>query len=364
MLSIHVLRLSPRSRAFLGGAALLLLPGCPGEDTPLEDTSSSSGASGSTTGTPTTNPPDDTTTSDPPCGTGGCGEEDTTASSGSSGSTSTTEGTGSSTTTEGAGSSSGESSSGGTTEGVSAGSSSSGGEFETGVVFIVEPEVGAGMDCDPWLQDCPVGEKCNPWDSSGGGSWDANACFPVDPFPVGVGETCTVVGSGTSGIDDCEAGAMCWDVDAATNEGTCVALCTGSPMAPMCAAGSSCVITNGGVLTLCLPGCDPLAQDCGAGQGCYFVGADFICVPDASGGQGVDGDGCEFINVCDPGLMCIDAGSVQGCLGGTAGCCTPYCDITVPGDPCPAAAEECVPFFDPGMAPLGLEDVGVCAIPV
>ena len=301
--------------------------------------------------------PTDTTTLDSGCeGTGGC-QPETTVTPSDSTSTGTTDGTGST-----SGSTGGESSSGGTTEGSSGSTSGSTSGFETGVVFLVEPDVPMAIECDPYLQDCPVGEKCNAWNASGGGSWDALGCFPIDPAPVGVGETCLVQGSGTSGIDDCELGAMCWDVDAATNQGTCVALCTGSPVAPVCPAGSSCVIANDGVLNLCLPGCDPLLQDCAPGQACYPVGAGFTCAPDASAGAGVDGDECEFINVCDPGLMCINAGAVEGCFG-FVGCCTPFCDLSMPGDPCPALSEECVPFFELGMAPLGLEDVGVCAIP-
>jgi len=367
MPSTHAPRVSSRISTLFGGAALLLLPGCPGETTPIEDTSGSS-----TSSTTNTNPPDTTTLESGCDGSGSCGPNDTTESQSGTGSTGSTGSTGPGTDSTGPGTDStgstsstgGESSSSGTTEGVSASTSSSSGEFETGVVFLLEPDLPmAGMDCDPWLQDCPAGEKCNAWASGGGGSWDANACFPIDPAPVGVDETCTVQGSGSSGVDNCELGAMCWDVDDMTNMGTCVALCTGTPMAPVCAAGTSCVIANDGVLNLCLPGCDPLLQDCVAGQACYPIGAGFSCAPDASGAAGVDGDDCQFINVCDPGLMCIEAGAAEGCLG-FVGCCTPYCDITVPVDPCPAVTEECVPFFELGMAPLGLEDVGVCAIPV
>jgi hypothetical protein len=55
---------------------------------------------------------------------------------------------------------------------------------------------------------------------------------------------------------------MCWDVKPDTMKGTCVAQCTGSEAAPMCDADSSCFVSNDGVLNLCLPLCDPLAQDC------------------------------------------------------------------------------------------------------
>lgn len=353
----------------------MLLAGCPGDEPPVDPDGSSGSSTTSVTSltSPTTTLTTDPTI-DPPCGTGGCSETTTGGTTGPSDSTgSTSSGGTSSGSTSSESTSSGSTSSGSTSgastsesSGTTGGSESSGttGGATTGVVFIQPLDVGGGAACDPWLQDCPVGEKCNAWDSSGGGSWDANGCFPVDPAPVPVGAVCQVVGSGTSGLDNCELGAMCWDVDIATNEGTCVALCTGSPAAPNCApAGTSCVIANSGVLTLCLPGCDPLVQDCAPGQACYPVVDSFTCAPDASGAGGFDGDACAFINVCDPGLMCIDPAAVEGCLGGSPGCCTPFCDVTAPGDPCPAVTEECVPFFAAGMAPLGHEDVGVCAIP-
>jgi len=227
--------------------------------------------------------------------------------------------------------------------------------------FIDPLDVGPGIECDIWLQDCPVGDKCMPW-AAGGGSWDATMCTPVDPAAVPTGDVCEVVGSGTSGIDNCELGAMCWGVDAVTLEGTCVEMCTGSPMAPVCGPpDTNCVISNGGVLILCLPGCDPLLQNCpDPGDACYPIGDEFSCAPDASGADGVDGDPCEFINVCDPGLMCAGAAALEGCFG--SGCCTPFCDLSLP-DPCLALSEDCVPFYGPGLAPPGLEDVGVCSIP-
>jgi hypothetical protein len=365
MVHVHAPLFPLRVRtSFVGAALLLLLPGCPTDPVPAEDTGSSTSAGSSTTGTPQPDP-DSTTSDEPPCGTGGCPPNDTTEStsgSSSEGSTGSTGGSSSEGSSSGVGSSSsGEPGSSSTTDALSAGtSSSSSGEFETGVIFLIEPDVPLALECDPFAQDCPVGEKCNAW-SNNGSSWNATACFPLDPAPVGVGETCLVQGSGTSGIDNCELGAMCWDVDVATNEGTCVGMCTGSAMAPICPASTSCAMSNDGALNLCLPGCDPLVQNCVAGQACYPVGPGFTCAPDASGGLGFDDDPCEFINVCDPGLMCIDAGSVENCFG--SGCCTPFCDISVGVDPCPSALEECVAWFAAGMAPPGLDDVGVCAIP-
>ncbi|MGH1340291.1 MAG: hypothetical protein ACRBN8_01975 [Nannocystales bacterium] len=231
--------------------------------------------------------------------------------------------------------------------------------------FIVDPD-GGGMaqECDIWAQDCDKGEKCAAWSNDGGSAWNAVRCVPVNPDPAGVGETCVVEGSGVSGIDDCGAGAMCWDVDGETNEGTCIALCEGSPEAPTCApAGTACSISNQGVLILCLPVCNPLADECGAGQGCYGVGDVFQCAPDASGeDQGEPGDPCEFLNACDDGAGCVSPDLVP-CPAGAAGCCSSFCNVDGDGSEC-LAGQECVPWFEMGEVPdMCLEGVGVCSLP-
>ncbi len=226
--------------------------------------------------------------------------------------------------------------------------------------FITDPDGGGvNVECDIWAQDCDEGEKCAPWANDGGSAWNATRCVPVDVDPVGVGETCVVEGSGVSGIDTCDFGSMCWDVDAETNEGTCVALCEGSPEAPTCAPeGTACSIANQGVLILCLPICNPLADECGDGEGCYSVGDAFHCAPDASGDGGGAGEPCEFVNACEDGLLCLSGDTVPGCNADA--CCTPTCED---GDDtaCPDG-QSCVPFFDrstPAPA-MCLEGVGAC----
>ncbi len=338
------------------GVALLALGGCPGAEVPTITGSESSGPGPTTS--PTTGPIDPTT---------GGGVTTTPADSGSTSNpgTSTTAMTTAMTTaattdpsTSGASTDMGTTGMGTTGMGSTGMGSSESSGGSSGGAFIPVFDIGPAIECDLWLQDCPVGNKCMPWDS-GGGTWDATMCSPVDPMPVPTDGVCEVVGSATSGIDNCELGSMCWDVDGMTLEGTCVEMCTGTPMAPNCApAGTNCVIANGGLLILCLPGCDPILQDCGAGQACYPISGGYTCAPDASGAGGFDNDTCEFINVCDPGLMCLDAMAVDGC-GGVVGCCAPFCEISM-GDTCPGP-EECVAVYP--MPPLGYEDVGVCALP-
>jgi hypothetical protein len=218
-----------------------------------------------------------------------------------------------------------------------------------------------GEACDVFLQDCPDGEKCNPWANDGGDGWNADGCFPVEGNPQQVGEACLVEGSGTSGIDNCDIGSMCWGVDSETLTGTCVALCGGTPDDPACSSPStSCALLNDGVLPLCLPICDPLLQDCAEGEGCYPVDEVFHCFPDGSGEAGLFGDACDFIGQCDPGLMCANnVPSIPGCSEDQADCCVPYCDLSVPPS-CPGDL-TCAPFYDEGQAPPGFEDVGFCS---
>lgn len=239
---------------------------------------------------------------------------------------------------------------------------------ETGCQFICpeETEGPPGIyECDIFTQDCQPGEKCMPWANDGGNSWNATRCSPISENPGQPGDECTVEGSGVSGIDDCDIASMCWDVDPETNIGTCVSMCTGDEANPVCEDPSTaCVNVNDGAIVLCLPGCDPLLQDCPEGQACYGINEVFTCVPDASGEMGVYGDPCEYINVCDPGLFCASAETVPDCSG-AVGCCSEFCDLeSADGDAqCSGVAggQACVPWTeDPSP---GLEAVGACVIP-
>jgi hypothetical protein len=222
-------------------------------------------------------------------------------------------------------------------------------------------------ECDPWLQDCPDGEKCTPYSSDGDNSWDLLKCVPVMENPGAVGDPCTVEGSGVSGIDSCEKGAVCWSVDAETGEGNCVAQCTGTPDMPECAAeGTSCLNSNNGTLTLCLPTCDPLLQGCPDMDLCLPNPSEtnsFICVVDASGDEGQEWDACEYVNACDAGLLCANPALATECDWQAAGCCLPFCDLSIVPTACKGVDQECLAWFEEGQAPPGFEDVGVCGIP-
>lgn len=230
--------------------------------------------------------------------------------------------------------------------------------------FLGAPDWGDGAyECDPYAQDCPPGQKCTYWANDGGSSWNATGCFDVAPNADAVGEPCTVEGNGTSGVDSCVLGAMCWDVDPKTNEGTCVEMCMGSSADPVCSDPSTRCEGRGPYL--CLPTCCPIEQDCPAGQACYPIQDSFFCAPDASGDVGGLGDACEFINVCDPGLICLDPSVLPAgypCEG-ASGCCVPLCETHQIACSQLDPALECTPWYEEGEAPPGLERVGVCTLP-
>ncbi|WAS89663.1 ribulose phosphate epimerase [Nannocystis punicea] len=219
--------------------------------------------------------------------------------------------------------------------------------------------------CDNWAQDCPDGEKCAAFANDGGTSWNSLKCVPVEENGGAPGDPCTVEGNGVSGVDSCAFGSMCWNVDPDSGQGTCVGLCTGSPEAADCADSmTTCVIANEGVLNLCLPQCDPLLQNCMGNDLCLPNPDDegFVCVLDASGDTGVAFDPCEYANACDKGLVCQDPGFASECDPSALGCCLPYCDVTEPD--CPGAGQDCIQWYEPGTAPPGLENVGLCGIPM
>jgi len=240
------------------------------------------------------------------------------------------------------------------------------------ISFIMEPDGGTNCVvtddgawhcsyCDPFVQDCPDGDKCVPWSADGDEWWDRTRCSPVAEVPVAVGGVCTVEGGPYSGVDDCDLGAMCFGVDPVTLEGTCVAICEGSPVNPECAPDSTCLIAYDGNLVVCLPSCDPLLGDCVGSEACVPATEGFACIPAAGAGPG---EPCEHIDVCGPGLTCAPSEAVAAtCDPGFEGCCTPWCDLAAP-DPaagCFDPEQVCLPWPD---APAGFEDVGVCALPV
>ena len=256
----------------------------------------------------------------------------------------------------------GASETGAPTSGSEAPEPGSEGSGESGPVceFVCTPDVNDPGQCDQWAQDCGAGKKCSAYADDGSTAWNNTKCVPVADNAGAAGDECTVEGSGVSGLDSCAKGAMCWDVDEETGKGVCVALCLGTADAPVCESGTACAIAND-VLNLCLPSCDPLAQDCAGDDLCLPSGGGFLCVLDASGPEGQAFDPCEYGNACDAGLYCMDPGSAKECDAQAMGCCVPFCDTGAPV--CPGAGQACLPWYEPGQAPPGYEAVGICGIP-
>lgn len=205
--------------------------------------------------------------------------------------------------------------------------------------------------CDPLGDDCGECGKCMPIANDGGAAWNENRCRPIDGNPAVVGEPCTVI----DGVDDCDETSMCFGSDADAASGFCV---------PFCASDRSCespddvcLVQYGGVLTICVPLCDPLLQDCEDGSGCYSDGDDgFGCVP---AGSGFFPAPCENFDDCSPGVFCAEMELVPDCA--TSHCCSEFCDVTEVPDVCSGTGQECVQFTD--SPPPGFEDVGLCVLP-
>src|SRR5690606_27697788 len=121
-------------------------------------------------------------------------------------------------------------------------------ESETGD-FVVEPDT-FPESCDSFEQNCPSGEKCVPYASSGD-LWDATKCVPV-LGDQGVGEPCNYDGLAKA-TDDCDATSICWGfaelIPDAELVGTCHALCSGSLDTPECPPASECLISGSGVIS-------------------------------------------------------------------------------------------------------------------
>jgi hypothetical protein len=251
-----------------------------------------------------------------------------------------------------AGSESSDSESSGSSESDSSSEST---DATTTFQFVPEYDFVGDGDCDSFAQDCPEGEKCVPY-SSTGSNWDANKCVLVlgDQEP---GEPCHYSDVVTA-TDDCDATSFCWDVIDVDGEniGTCAAFCTGTADDPECpdlpgCADLSCLINGDSSINLCVSTCDPLAQDCGPGLACYWANNGFNCIFTT---QDLPiGEECGYINDCVGGAVCTESELLPACAG--AACCTAFCDLAALVDPCPDLLEGtiCVEFDVPDDCAVG-----------
>ena len=237
------------------------------------------------------------------------------------------------------------------------------GDADTGMTglttmgFVPMNDMETVSECDPFAQDCPEGEKCVAYGSTGG-NWDANKCVPVTGSQV-VGDQCISTGP-VEATDDCDANSYCWDVMDVDGMaiGVCTPFCEGSADDPICPPDTSCLIANDGSINLCVKTCDPLLQDCGEGLACFWANNGFNCIFTT---QDIPlGEACGYINDCQAGLGCLTADVLPNCNG--SACCGSWCSVSEAA-PCPTMGTECTSFFEEGMAPPGYEDVGVCILP-
>lgn len=228
-------------------------------------------------------------------------------------------------------------------------------------------DTGAPLACDTLLQDCPAGFKCSGVKPTLEGPYAGTACVPDNAD--GGSSPGSICINAADGSDTCGPASMC--VQFGSGEGACVPFCAGAVDAPTCSdAQQVCARTDTQwPLYLCVPPCDPLAYDCpDVGVGSLAM----VCAP-ATVGFGCLLRGhigglpfaapCINHRDCTAAAFCAPPDSVPGCTG-PAGCCDVYCDTSDPA-PCPLAADgqTCVPFYAPGEAPPGLENVGACAVP-
>jgi hypothetical protein len=215
--------------------------------------------------------------------------------------------------------------------------------------------------CDPWVQDCPDGEKCAAVAVSG--DVDSAQCVPLAEEPKGVGEPCTMEPNEWSGRDDCDVGSRCWRWGGwADDHPVCIELCGGCSDAPECSDGSRCVVWGvGGVMNFCIPECDPLRNDCPTGAICIHADdCNFFCWQPLDMEPPSHGQTCMYTNECEAGASCVEAESFgEACEG--LHCCSRYCDPNDPG------ADAMCEGLTPGQScvPLcmgGHVDVGVCGV--
>ncbi len=227
---------------------------------------------------------------------------------------------------------------------------------ECGFVLGVDVWCGwtfAPNECDPMAQDCPEGEKCVPVVGNGNAAWDANICVPImgDAQP---GEACTL---DLDWEDDCALGSFCWAN--VGQPGYCQSLC--GPEAS-CSAGQGCLIANEGVLPLCGDLCDPEQPDsCAESEGCVAgsMQGESVCVPGAQ--VTPQGTVCDELADCQSGFACVNGSVLDECDG--LACCTSFCSLDDPAACDGLDPLECVAFYEPGMAPRGFENIGICAMP-
>lgn len=200
---------------------------------------------------------------------------------------------------------------------------------------------------------CPTGQKCTVGTDNG---TPRDLCFAISANPVGEGQPCMAVTSGTRSGDNCEPGLICLDFPGDGPHCRKPCLVRGE-----CPSGSACVLntptstvktTDAGTFFLkaCIAdtGCDPVQQNvCSGGRNCYLsvpddVGRAGLCLQDQA--MGMAGADCDKQVACAPGFRCSGLGF-----------CRRICYFMTPsGAPsgsgqCPSSEAPCDPLTATGI---------------
>ncbi|WAS95669.1 hypothetical protein [Nannocystis punicea] len=185
---------------------------------------------------------------------------------------------------------------------------------------------GEGESCDFYAQNCAAGFKCAPrFDGLGEDLCldEPFVCVPLFEAPVGLGARCRRFDGVCGGRDECGPGLFCAYVDEDNVFGTCMRICElGDGIE--CPDESETPLRIGGVVSVCIKNCEPLADDCPRGMTCAILpGPEWLlgCAaldPNAGGLKSP----CESHDDCLPGFTCAFAPSFE---------CVPYCELGVPG---------------------------------
>jgi hypothetical protein len=190
-------------------------------------------------------------------------------------------------------------------------------------------------ECNPVAQDCPAGSKCTYVRQE---NVTSRRCVPEPEGAVVEGGACQSTATPEGDFyDTCKAGLYCTD-RAAPDGGTAFTCRKFCHRSEQCTAPGDCieVLRFSGsdewprVCGEAGPACDPLAQGCANGLGCYpSPRSGPVCV---TAGAMEDGSPCTYSNDCRPGSACMKNGAGWMCRrlcrapSGEPGCASGRCE--------------------------------------
>ncbi len=184
------------------------------------------------------------------------------------------------------------------------------------------------IQCDPYGNDCPSGEKCHDL-----GDEIGIQCASWLREPLKIGDNCEEPQQGRP--DPCEEGASC-------AAGECKILCQGTINAPQCPGGFDCYSRNSNNLYpgVCFERCNPsVSKDCQPHQYCKLASRDpigHVCVT-PKGGSLYEGDPCDQFDIEQANPFAVS--DEPKCIGNTIcvkGTCKKMCDPNTDEQQCSA----------------------------